>query len=74
MRIVILVVIGLLSYFVVFLPGYFLLVPRDPDPTYEEAMTPEPMPLRWGRTPTLFLRKSRASSVSGLESQGLRRC
>ena len=45
MRIVILVVIGLLSYLVVFLPGYFLLVPREPDLTYEEAMTPEPMPL-----------------------------
>ncbi len=45
MRIVILVVIGLLSYLVVFLPGYFLLVPRDPDPTYEESLTPETMPL-----------------------------
>ena len=40
MRIVILVVIGLLSYLVVFLPGYFLLVPRDPDPTYEETLMP----------------------------------
>ena len=45
MRIVILVVIGLLSYFVVFLPGYFLLVPRDPDPTYEETLMPETLPL-----------------------------
>ena len=45
MRIVILVVIGVLSYLVVFLPGYFLLVPRDPDPPYEEALTPEAMPM-----------------------------
>ena len=29
MRIAIILIVGILSYFVVFLPGYFFIVPRD---------------------------------------------
>ena len=38
MRIVIIVIVGILSYLVVVLPGYFFIVPRDAELPVEDAV------------------------------------
>ncbi|MBF0237262.1 MAG: hypothetical protein HQM12_06120 [SAR324 cluster bacterium] len=40
-RIIILAVIGIVSFLAVFIPGYFLVVPRSPEVSQQQGMVPD---------------------------------